>query len=36
MGGYVWLLVPGGIIVGVFLLGYWVFGREAPRVAEEL
>ena len=36
MGGYVWLLVPGGIIVGVFLLGYWVFGREAPRGAEEL
>jgi len=36
MGGYVWLLVPGAIIVGVFLLGYWVFGRAAPRVAEEL
>ena len=36
MGGYLWLLVPGSIIAGVFLLGYWVFGRAAPRVAEEL
>jgi ABC-2 type transport system permease protein len=35
-GGWVWILVPAGIIVGVFALGYWVFNREAPRIAEEL
>jgi ABC-2 type transport system permease protein len=36
MGGRVWLLVPIGILVGVCALGYWVFRREAPRIAEEL
>jgi ABC-2 type transport system permease protein len=35
-GGWVWILIPAGIIVGVFALGYWVFNREAPRIAEEL
>lgn len=35
-GGWVWILIPAGIIVGVFILGYWVFNREAPRIAEEL
>jgi ABC-2 type transport system permease protein len=35
-GGWVWILIPAGIIVGVFALGYWVFDREAPRIAEEL
>ena len=35
-GGWQWLLVPAGIIVGVFALGFWVFNREAPRIAEEL
>jgi ABC-2 type transport system permease protein len=35
-GGWVWVLVPAGIIVTVFALGLWVFNREAPRIAEEL
>ena len=35
-GGWERLLIPGGIILGVFALGYWVFNREAPRIAEEL
>jgi ABC-2 type transport system permease protein len=36
MGGRVWLLVPVLIIFGTFLLGLWVFNREAPRIAERL
>jgi ABC-2 type transport system permease protein len=36
VGGAVYLLIPIGIVVGVVLLGYWVFNREAPRIAEEL
>ncbi len=36
MGGTVWLLVPGGIVVGFFVLGYAVFARMAPHIAEEL
>ncbi len=35
-GGWQWLLIPAGIIVGLFVLGLWVFNREAPRIAEEL
>jgi ABC-2 type transport system permease protein len=35
-GGAVYLLVPLGILVGLFVLGFWVFNREAPRIAEEL
>ena len=35
-GGWIWMLIPVGIIVGVFALGFWVFNREAPRIAEEL
>lgn len=30
------LLIPLAIVVGSFWLGVWVFGREAPRIAEEL
>jgi ABC-2 type transport system permease protein len=36
LGGEVRLLVPFGITVATFLLGLWVFNREAPRIAEEL
>lgn len=36
IGGGVWLLVPVGISVGLFVLGAVVFAREAPRVAENL
>lgn len=35
-GGAVYLLVPAAMVVGIFVLGYWVFSREAPRIAEEL
>ncbi len=36
IGGAVRLLLPLGIIVGVFALGLWFFNREAPRIAENL
>lgn len=36
IGGSARLLIPLGIIVGVFALGAWVFSREAPRIAENL
>jgi ABC-2 type transport system permease protein len=36
MGGYVWLLIPIGITAAIVGYGYWVFNREAPRIAEEL
>ena len=36
IGGTAWLLVPLAVIVLVTLLGFWVFMREAPRIAEEL
>jgi ABC-2 type transport system permease protein len=36
MGGKAWLLAPAGIAVAVCVLGFWVFAREAPRIAEEL
>lgn len=32
----VYVLIPLGIIVGTFLLGFWFFLRESPRVAENL
>jgi ABC-2 type transport system permease protein len=36
IGGVGWLLVPLVVTVAVFALGAWVFGREAPRIAENL
>jgi ABC-2 type transport system permease protein len=36
IGGVERLLIPGGIVVGAFALGWWVFHREAPRIAENL
>jgi ABC-2 type transport system permease protein len=36
IGGTARLLIPLAVIVGVFVLGAWVFMREAPRIAEEL
>jgi ABC-2 type transport system permease protein len=36
IGGAVWLLIPAGILVGVSVLGFYVFERIAPRAAEEL
>ena len=35
-GGFEYLLIPGSIVIGVLVLGFWVFNREAPRIAEEL
>jgi ABC-2 type transport system permease protein len=35
-GSTLLLLVPLGIIVGMFCLGLWFFSREAPRIAENL
>jgi ABC-2 type transport system permease protein len=36
LGGAVWLVIPIGITVGLFVLGFWVFNRTAPEVAENL
>ena len=36
IGGAEWLVIPGGILVALTVLGFWVFGRTAPRAAEEL
>jgi ABC-2 type transport system permease protein len=35
-GGSVRLLIPAGLLFGAALVGFWVFNREAPRIAEEL
>jgi ABC-2 type transport system permease protein len=36
IGGAGWLLVPLALTVLVFVLGAWVFNRDAPRIAENL
>jgi ABC-2 type transport system permease protein len=36
IGNEVRLLIPLGVVFGVFALGLWVFMREAPRIAENL
>ena len=36
LGGAGWLAVPIGIALVTFALGFWVFNRTAPVVAEEL
>jgi len=36
IGGAGWLLIPFVVTIGCFLLGLWVFNREAPLIAEEL
>jgi ABC-2 type transport system permease protein len=36
IGGAERLLVPGGIVLVSFMLGWWVFRREAPCIAENL
>ena len=36
IGGEARLLVPAGIVLAALGIGFWVFAREAPRIAEEL
>ena len=36
IGGVGWALVPLGIGVATCVLGFWIFNREAPRIAERL
>jgi ABC-2 type transport system permease protein len=36
IGGAPRLLIPLGIVAGVCALGYWIFDRSAPRIAEDL
>jgi ABC-2 type transport system permease protein len=35
-GGAEMLLIPIGLLLGLAVLGYWYFNREAPRMAEDL
>ena len=35
-GGAARLIVPAVLVVGVFVVGFWYFNRQAPRIAEEL
>ena len=35
-GGGLWLLVSLAVVATSFALGFWVFTREAPRIAEDL
>ena len=36
IGGMGMLMIPVGLVLFVFVLGFWVFNRTAPAVAEEL
>ena len=36
VGGVYLLAIPALIVVGLLALGFWVFNREAPLIAEEL
>jgi ABC-2 type transport system permease protein len=36
IGGAPRLLIPLALLIGVCILGYWVFDRSAPSIAEEL
>jgi len=36
IGGSAKLLIPIGVIVAVFAVGFWVFQRETPHIAENL
>jgi ABC-2 type transport system permease protein len=35
-GGGLMLLIPAAIYVAICILAFWVFNREAPRIAEEI
>jgi ABC-2 type transport system permease protein len=36
IGGTAWLALPAAILVGVVALGFWVFEKMAPHMAEDL
>jgi ABC-2 type transport system permease protein len=36
IGGFPWWLLPVGIWAAVIAFGFWIFNREAPRIAERL
>jgi hypothetical protein len=36
LGGWVELLIPVGIVAAIFAVGFWVFFKETPRIAENL
>jgi ABC-2 type transport system permease protein len=36
IGGYPELAIPLGFVLATFVLGYWVFNRSAPHIAENL
>jgi ABC-2 type transport system permease protein len=36
LGGWVELLIPVAIVAVIFAVGFWVFFRETPRIAENL
>jgi ABC-2 type transport system permease protein len=36
LGGWVELLIPVAIVAAIFAVGFWVFFRETPRIAENL
>ena len=36
LGGWLELLIPVGIVAAIFVVGFWVFFRETPRIAENL
>ena len=36
LGGFAELLIPVGIVVAIFIVGFWVFFKETPRIAENL
>jgi ABC-2 type transport system permease protein len=36
LGGWAYLLEPLGIVAAIFVLGFWVFSRAAPHIAEDL
>jgi ABC-2 type transport system permease protein len=36
LGGWIYLLEPLGIVALILLIGFWVFNRAAPHIAEDL
>lgn len=36
LGGWVELMIPVAIVLAIFAVGFWIFFRETPRIAENL